>query len=430
MYATFLSAQLFRIIVHTRYTESMVFNQSVRYLHQREAFIVISFFTALYLLFGLLFLAFTAPYRAPDEGPHYTYANTLYTQHRIPAIWESLEGHQPPLYYLLLQPFFWMTPDGTKFSRVYLLRIATLLIGAGLPTLVYLTSRRLFPIDRFVQIGATAVATMTPQFLFMNGVINNDALTNLAGAASLFLIVRTLQEGELSRRAMIWNMVVVFAGVFSKLSLAPLALLLFALTLWKGLRHWRWISLTLIPILAGVVVLALHNIHVYHDATAFSYMKKAWYADQHRFFFSLSGLADWFRALLESYWARFGHANIVLPRIYYTLITFIAVVGAAGLALFGIRDFKKQNMATRRSLAATALVALILFVGTFVYSLTFYQPQGRYLFPAIGAFSIVFTLGIRTVVPLRLRIPALALLLAFLLLLDIKSAILIWSTVG
>lgn len=400
------------------------------YLSRREPLVVISFFTTIYLLFGLLFLAFTAPYRAPDEGPHYTYANALYTQHRIPAIWESLEGHQPPLYYLLLQPFFWVTPDGTKFSRVYLLRIATLLIGAGLPALVYLTSRRLFPLDRFVQIGATAAASLTPQLLFMNGVINNDALTNLAGAASLYLIVRTLQEQQLSRRATLWNMVVIIVGIFSKLSLAPVALLLFALTLWKGWRQWRWIAFGIMPIVLGVVFLALHNMHLYHDATAFSYMKKAWYADQHRYFLSLSGLTGWFRTLVESYWARFGHANIILPHTYYTLFKIVSVVSAAGLVLFGIRDWKKQNTKTQWPLVATFLVAAVLFVGTFIYSLSFYQPQGRYLFPAVGAFSILFILGIRSLVPTRLRTLVLVLLVAFFIILDIKSAILIANTVG
>lgn len=400
------------------------------YLSRREPLVIISFFTALYLLFGLLFLAFTVPYRAPDEGPHYTYANTLYTEHRIPAIWESLEGHQPPLYYLLLQPLFWMTPDGTKFSRVYLLRIATLLMGAGLPAFVYLTSRRLFPLDRFVQIGATAVASLTPQLLFINGIINNDALTNLAGAASLFLIIRTVQKKQLSRCATIWNMVVIFVGVFSKLSLAPIALFLFALTLWKGWRHWRWIGLALFPTLAGIVLLALHNIHLYHDATAFSYMKKAWYADQHRDMFSLQRIIRWSRTLFESYWARFGHANISLPPNYYTLCKTLAGMSAAGLVLFGIRDYKKLNAAVRWPLAATPLVALTLFAGTFVYSLTFFQPQGRYLFPAIGAYGILFILGMRTLIPTRLRTPALVLLVAFFILLDIKSAILIWKTVG
>lgn len=400
------------------------------YLYRREPLIVISFFTALYLLFGLLFLAFTAPYRAPDEGPHYTYANTLYTQHRIPAIWESLEGHQPPLYYLLLQPFFWATPDGTKFSRVYLLRIATLLIGAGLPALVYLSARRLFPIDRFVQIGATAVAALTPQLLFMHGIINNDALTNIAGAASLYLIIRTLQRKQLSRRATIWNMVVMFVGAFSKLSLAPIALFLLALTLWKGWRHWRWIAAGIIPIVLGIVLLAIHNTHLYHDATAFSYMKKAWYADQHRDLLSPPRLVRWLRTLFESYWARFGHANISLPPNYYTLFKILAGVGVAGLALFGIRDLKKQSGATRWPLVATFLIALILFAGTFAYSMTFFQPQGRYLFPAIGAYGILFALGMRSVVPLRLRMPALILLVAFFILMDIKSAILIWNTVG
>lgn len=400
------------------------------YILRREPLIVISLFTALYLLFGLLFLAFTAPYRAPDEGPHYTYANTLYTQHRIPAIWESLEGHQPPLYYLLLQPFFWATPDGTKFSRVYLLRIATLLMGAGLPALVYLTARRMFPHDRFMQIGATAVAALTPQLLFIHGIINNDALTNLAGAASLYLIIRTLQDEQLSRRATIWNMVVVFVGVFSKLSLAPVALLLFALTLWKGWRYWRWIAGILVPIFAGIAVLTLHNVHLYHDATAFSYMKKAWYADQHRDLLSPPRLVRWLHTLFESYWVRFGHANISLPPNYYTLFKFIAGIGAAGLVLFGIRDFNKQNKETRWPLIAAFLIALILFAGTFAYSMTFFQPQGRYLFPAIGAYGILFALGIRTLVPTRLHIPVLVLLVIFFILLDIKSAILIWNTVG
>jgi hypothetical protein len=53
--------------------------------------------------------------------------------------------------------------------------------------------------------------------------------------------------------------------------------------------------------------------------------------------------------------------------------------------------------------------AAAVFAGILVYSLQFYQPQGRYLFPVIGALELLLSLGLLAIIPKRVALISVAL---------------------
>ena len=119
---------------------------------------------ACYLLVGILFAAQVPDWQAPDEPAHYNYVRQLangrlpiiapgdYDQAYLDEIREArfapqysiddieYEDWQPPLYYLLLTPIFSLT-NGALLP----LRLASVLIGAGVIWLAYRIARLLFP---------------------------------------------------------------------------------------------------------------------------------------------------------------------------------------------------------------------------------------------------------------------------------------------
>jgi hypothetical protein len=78
---------------------------------------------------------------------------------------------------------------------------------------------------------------------------------------------------------------------------------------------------------------------------------------------------------------------------------FIALLGLAGLVSLRFRSStvfaSEQKLIFQASICLILLVA-IAFAG-FIW--TFFQAQGRYLYPAVGPICVLLSLGIRTLVP-------------------------------
>ncbi|MCA9978379.1 MAG: glycosyltransferase family 39 protein, partial [Anaerolineales bacterium] len=161
----------------------------------------------LYLVLGTLFAVYTPAWQAPDEPAHYNYVRQLAMGHwpvmelgdydeayKNEAIGSGFapeydvslityEDWQPPLYYLLLTPVFWLT-GGSLLA----LRLVSVLLGAGVVALAYAVARRLFPERREVAVGTAVFAAFLPQHLSILASVNNDALAELLIAGILFLL--------------------------------------------------------------------------------------------------------------------------------------------------------------------------------------------------------------------------------------------------
>ncbi len=118
-----------------------------------------------YITMGFLFAVNTPPWQTPDEPAHYNYIRQLadgdvpimevgdYDQLYISKIVRlrfppefsidrlEYEDWQPPLYYLLLVPVFWLS-NGSLFA----LRIMSMLFGVATIIFAYLIVQQIFPL--------------------------------------------------------------------------------------------------------------------------------------------------------------------------------------------------------------------------------------------------------------------------------------------
>lgn len=399
------------------------------FLQENKQTVFLILLLILFFCFGFLFAYYTDVFKAPDERMHYHYIQTISeTGHLTQLTPEKVdkEFHQPPLYYWLNLPVYQLTKAWTEGNHVLALRIFALMISSCVIIITYFTVRRLFPNQTFVVLAATSLVALNPQFIFISGVINNDSLANLLGALCLLLMTLSLTRKSWHWSLSLIDCLVATAAFLTKTVLWPFSIILFLINIWKvGRKQWLRSLITFTPLYAAAAWWLGRNARLYHSLTGFGYLKQLWYAEQHKYFLSFSGLWHWFRTLYESFWARFGYFNIALPKVYYFIIEIFSVIALAGFIYFLVKKIRTMDIGRRLALIVLITAAIIIFAGTFIYSLYFYQPQGRYLFPVISVFALLMAIGLRELLTKRLQVWGLALIILFLLIINWQSLLII-----
>ncbi len=101
---------------------------------------------------------------------------------------------------------------------------------------------------------------------------------------------------------------------------------------------------------------------------------------------------------LRSFWGQFGWMGVLMDdRIYLALfaLTAVALLGAALYARRIVQDRAALEVTARWCLGVMALLLLTAVADYVGYNGKFWQPQGRYLFPALVPIALCFVLGLR-----------------------------------
>jgi len=112
-----------------------------------------------------------------------------------------------------------------NFDEVTVLRLSNVLTAVGTLILVYLISKRLIK-NKWGQILPVFLLSNTLMFVFLSSSINYDNLVVLLSTASIYFLLRFLQEPKkLSNTLLIF--VFLLLGTLTKTSVLPLALIIF-----------------------------------------------------------------------------------------------------------------------------------------------------------------------------------------------------------
>jgi hypothetical protein len=430
----------------------------------------------IYLVIGTLYALLTPPWQIPDEPAHYNYVRFVAENLRYPVLQMSdypheyleeikakrfppdmsidpirYEFHQPPLYYSLAVPFYWLTWFWPPAQQVIALRFLSLLMGGGIIYLAYLIAREVFPTNEVLALGTAAFVASVPMHIAMLAAVNNDGLIELMLTGILWMLVRHVKkEGEKGKEGVEggipWHLVglgvLVGLGILAKTAaLVSIPLVLVAVVLAIGHRpsaiRYRLsaISYQLLAIFLPALLLTLpwfvRNVSVYggldilgwtrHDVIVVGQPRTAEWLGQ----YGAARLArDFLLTTFRSFWAQFGWMGVLVDERIYLLLALLCAIVGLGFLIYLARVVRQRESLLAYQKAALGLLALSAFLtglSYLWYNTKFVQHQGRYLFPTLVPLGLFFALGLREILAKERAKFIAALCLFALLVLTAKS---------
>ena len=408
---------------------------------------------ACHLVFATGYLLRMPVFEGPDESDHMRYARQLLEHGGLPVIPGSSESvgyplrreaalaHHPPLYYLGLAAaqralgagdlavtvgfpperegpseayihqwqhgYDEVAPVSREVRVLWVLRGFSVLCGLVSLLLVYRLGRLTFPGRPAVAGVAALLVACLPQWSFVHGVLDNGNPATALSLAVLCVLAVGLRDRRLSVRRGIGLGLLLGVTLLTKLTavfLVPVAGVVYLI----GLARWRDERRS--TLFSGLALLGTAAL----VSGAFFWRNTALYGDPlgsepYYDHYSTNAIPD------ELRWTYFTGAEY--PKLgwggEFFRITFLSLVGhfgwgrvavpewvlwiGRGLGAFALVGWLVRG---RRLCEAPARVLLLVLAAAVIlasliqFNLIFYQPQGRYLFPGLGAMALLLAAGL------------------------------------
>lgn len=350
---------------------------------------------------------FTGLQNAPDEAAHIFIAKEFNagrypTEQSVNGNPIGYEWHQPPLTYFVAARF---VPLGDRA-----LRFVSVVFGLLSLYLIFQVGRRLFPTDPLLPTVATGFAALVPSHIAITSTFSNDAPTEALFSWVLLILVSSYRGGFTSQRALALGLAIGLALLVKATALLLIPIVLFSLILlYKNGQGTRQL-LSHALLCFGVALLIsgawfVRNGVLYGELLPLQSFKRAFAgtAQASDFvkamgwegYFSLTG--QW---TFQSFWAVYGNSKsaekgiqLFLPSPLYGIFAVFFIAALAGITRL---HFKRNQVFSRVQLMGfwTLLATLLTVLGSFGYFiLTYFQAQGRYLYPAMLPIAICSAMG-------------------------------------
>jgi len=333
------------------------------------------------------------------------------------SLFRSYESEQPPLGYLVQVPTYLLFYDQDILTRVFALRIFSVLLFAAAAIVAYKTISLLFD-DRFMRLGSLMFIVFNPMYMTNLSRVSNETLTILLFSVFLFLMVLYL-KGKTNTLHVVLIGVVLGLGILTKPTFMPAALLVPTFIFLKyiqnnpnKLRINLLHSLKNLGIIFGITVSMgswwyfekfvsgnptghLDLPGITFDQLTQGIFQIPWVAYSAKFF--------------ASHWGFYGMNFLTPTGTYFEIITIMVLISTAGL-IYGIvhkikhhgrkiiRDWRYQ------SIFAVGLSTLVIFLAQFLFGAHFTVLGGDpiyfgwFAFISITALALVLLLGYRTII--------------------------------
>ncbi len=402
---------------------------------------------AAYLLVGGLYAVVTPAWQAPDEPAHYNYVRSLAEDGRLPvlrpgdypaAYLEQIksagfpptmaidsiryESWQPPLYYTLAMPIYWLAG-----GALIPLRLLSVVLGAGLVVAAYALALTVYPGNMRLALGTAAFVAFVPMHLAMTASVNNDALAELLLALVMLRLMHWTRGASRQPYDLAITGLLLGLGLITKATVYAVAIPLVLIALLLDERRPALLTRRAAIIFGPALLLALpwygRNVALYgwpdllgklnHDAIVVGQLRTADYLAQVGW---AAYLRDFAATSFHSFWGQFGWMAVPMDGWTYLALGLLSALAVAGLIL-PARDLSpaaSSPQATRivvspfggtegdkvAWLAGLWVIFTLLFIYLY-YNLSFVQFQGRYLFPALAPIGLFATLGLREILSRR-----------------------------
>lgn len=398
-----------------------------------------------FVLLALLYMLASPIFEVSDEIVHFPVVDYMADTGELPyqdpdnvQVWEQ-EGSQPPLYYaltaLLVSPldrddfeerhyrnphakigiglasdnqnmivhdpaaeeFPW---QGTTLA-VMVGRLFSIVLGAGTVWFTFAVAWLALPERPRVALLATALVAFNPMFLFISASVNNDNLVIFLGTLILTVMLSLWRTGWSWPKILVLSILIALASLtkLSGLTFGPVSALAIFLVYRREKRPLKDLLLAAVVMVGALALIAgwwyFRNLQLYGDITGLNVMVDI--AGHRPDDFAITDLWDEREGFFYSYWGWFGALNVISPSTFYDLALLICLAGLLGLVIAFL--YKPVRWALIQQGAQWPLLLLgfqiiIVFAGVIRWTLQTPASQGRLLFPAIAAISILLALGL------------------------------------
>ena len=382
----------------------------------------------LYAVFGLGYSLLWPTWEEIDERVHYQ--RSFFYAYGVSAPAENWETFQPQLYYRLsswplmllngIDPSFINAdqPPTRHFGNVprvlwnkenyqfllgpHLLRWLNLILGGLAIHLVYKGVLRFVPESPALAPATMALAGLTPNFLHFNAMVSNDALANLAGAFLFWLLSRVRSERASWREAVLMAGAGFLLPLIIKLTVLPIGVAVVLAAGWRLRSYWRthWHLLlgsgTLL--VAGLIL----GLVVFFPETASNLWLNLSVRSSHVRPAPFHRLGRTVLFFSWSYWGTISHGAPALSSWLTVMLSGLLSAGwLASLQLLRGNERRADALQLGRR---TVWIIVWLAAGLALLvvarnGLATGRYQGRYLFPSIGALSLLALAGWRVLLP-------------------------------
>ncbi len=396
--------------------------------NQRHHTMFLVLIVSLGILYAAIYALVMPPWGLLDESQHYHYVQVIAEEYRLPVMWqdqlsadiidsifdvkryvtlgaaqmpsrnqvmtpgrldsESYEAYQPPLYYVLLALFYPLGgPD--VLSKLFFLRLITVLLGSVTLIAVWFSSRVLFRKHLWVSIAATLFVALLPERVASISQINNDVLLEVLCAIAFYWLAIVIKDKITWRRTLLVSVTLSLA-VLSKLS--ALGIVVIIAGVWfilgrRSFRRWQESAGHAFSIIAIVSISAaplfIRNLILYNDPTGMRAFLVQAGGDLANGSFPerlATGTLDLFRNSWVILWD--GVAVVTKPGatiLFASLLIILIWMTGATIKAWLSKDILLSHHITEIGLVAIVVVSLSVLSG---YIRGFLPTvQGRFLFP-------------------------------------------------
>lgn len=414
---------------------------------------------------GIFYIYFIPPWQSPDEPTHFEYVQVLadsgnifgtieqdlplqqeiiisMDRHRfwqylgwprpnpLPQTFkdvpflrlsqaESQINRKPPLYYILASLIIRLLPEGSIYRNLYILRSFSLLLTIATIFTIYAGAKIVLPYDTAFPFICAGAVTFLPGFMQIGTSVSLDPLANLLSALFLLVMIKIQFQG-CKLRLMISAFGISIFSIFVTYKCFSLIPILFVGIFLCYLSHYNrrviWLKAMAMSIVFLLLFVIIYSSVIYFDPEVGSIVVGRLGRLYDKTGCLISGdirLATyyypWFNnEVFKSFWIKFGWAVYSVNDTYYLILKILSMISLLGIFILIIKATLIKSY-----IPSALFGSIILLIISAVTVLTAYYlhsgvgpratAQGRHLYVSILAWSVLFVIGLRELVPKKLE---------------------------
>ncbi len=316
----------------------------------------------------------------------------------------------PLLYYIPASWIYKYLYNQDIFTRVFVIRIWSLLLFILNVYVIFNLGELLFPKDKFIALTLAILVGFQPMMVFSNIGVTSDSLANLLFSSFLYLCLR-LVLFKINIKDFTILLITSLAVLNTKIQfiiILPVLLFLFLFLLVRDFKNKQRMYLVNVLFLGSILTI-LYLLITKFGPLIFTFESIAKFNIGSFIKFTLEyTLPHTYKEVLPWYWGVYDWLGVTYPRIVYRIINGITVIGIIGFMIWIISVLRRKLWRDKNSQGIFFLLgtSLLYFLSISVYDwLSWYKSgfqlgvQGRYFFPLISVQMLTIIVGFRQLMP-------------------------------